>query len=529
MNERHPPFLKENLKTLAKHFPQLARRIEVLSEAEHLQVVTSQSGEAVLIKHGKSLHSRRDPQIEAESFVNSEPVRKIISSGDIPLVFGLGLGYHILALLRLTNRVIVYEPDIYVIREAFRHRDWRNVMPGLTILTQGDDLTQVLSETCSLLVHRPSERLARIESARLKALMEHDGRVKNSIAAWKILVVTPLNGGSLPVAHHVTTALKSLGHRVVEADMSSLDLYYQHSKRADITESRRERLRARLMNFSGEYLELLVEAEQPDLLLALAQAPLDANYLARIRSRGVATAFWFVEDYRYMSYFRQLAASYDFFFHIQGNLLDQELARLGSVHHRHLPLAADPDMFRPISSPQELAPFQADVSFMGAGYPNRRHFFSELLDFDFKIWGTEWDLSTPLGQRVQAQGRRVTTEETVLIYNAARINLNLHSSVFSKGPDRSGNFINPRTFEIASCGAFQLVDERDPLPTFFTPGVELDTFKNLDDLRQKINFYLDQPDLRKEFGDRARKKVLAEHTYQHRMQDMLSYIRSNAF
>jgi spore maturation protein CgeB len=529
MIDRPQRFFEENLEVLARQSPQLAQRLATIPDAPRLQVITSSSGDPVLIKNGVSLHSRRDPQAEAQSFVDSEQVRKMVSAGGIPVVFGLGLGYHVLALLGKFPRVVVYEPDIGVIRQALSHKDWGLFLPKVTMAADLADLAEELTEACALLVHRPSERLAPVDCARVRDMLEHTTKEKPPDDRWKILVVTPINGGSLPIARHAMRALKSLGHEVIEADLSPLDIFHQRAKQADITQSRRERIGSRLMNLAGEYLALLTEAERPHLLLALAQAPLDKRYLAGIRSRGVITAYWFVEDYRFKTYFREIASSYDFFFHIQGDTLNQELARLGSPHGHYLPLAADPDLFKPITDPQATAPFRAEVSFMGSGYPNRRHFFSELLDFDFKIWGTEWDLSGPLGKRVQVNGRRVTTEETVLIYNAAQVNLNLHSSIFSNGLDLDGHFINPRTFEIASCGAFQLVDERDPLPDFFTSGVELDTFRNLDDLRQKIDFYLSRPDLRQEFGTRAREKVLAEHTYQHRMKTMLAFIRSHTF
>jgi spore maturation protein CgeB len=161
---------------------------------------------------------------------------------------------------------------------------------------------------------------------------------------------------------------------------------------------------------------------------------------------------------------------------------------------------------------------------MGAGYPNRRTVFSDLLDYDLKIWGTEWDLDSRLGGRVQARGRRVSTEETALIFNAAKINLNLHSSVFVNGIDREGGFINPRTFEIASCGAFQLVDRRHPLGEHFDLQKEMAVFDHINELKEKINFFLNHPEKRNELADRARERVLAEHTYRHRMETMLHHI-----
>ena len=41
----------------------------------------------------------------------------------------------------------------------------------------------------------------------------------------------------------------------------------------------------------------------------------------------------------------------------------------------------------------------------------------------------------------------------------ATINLNLHSAMQGRGVNREGDFVNPRTFEVAATGAFQVVDD----------------------------------------------------------------------
>ena len=53
------------------------------------------------------------------------------------------------------------------------------------------------------------------------------------------------------------------------------------------------------------------------------------------------------------------------------------------------------------------------------------------------------------------------------VFNASRINLNIHSCN-GEGLDPEADFVNPRTFELAACGAFQLVDERCLRPELFT-------------------------------------------------------------
>jgi spore maturation protein CgeB len=86
--------------------------------------------------------------------------------------------------------------------------------------------------------------------------------------------------------------------------------------------------------------------------------------------------------------------------------------------------------------------------------------------------------------------------------------------------------VNPRTFEIAACGAFQLVDYRSELPDVFTPGEEIVCFRDLEELRNQIGYYLEHPDERRRIAEKARSRVLKEHTYQARMETMLSFIRA---
>jgi spore maturation protein CgeB len=523
------PYLESNLEVLRGRQPDLAEKLALVEPNPDISVVRAKNGLPVMLRQGISLHSRQDPEAEARRFIEVEPVRKMLSAGVTPVVFGLGMGYHVRALSELFSLVVVYESDPGVIIVALSLLDWRDYLPRIRFAIPEYPLSLNDMGALEFLIHRPSQRLDPEGCALAQAMVERKKAIRPSDAGInKIMVVTPVCGGSLPISRHAAHALSDLGHEVVTADMTSLDTFYQRVWRARAAEGRQAAVQDRLMAFAGEYITFLAETEAPDLVLALAQAPLNRTALQKLRALGIPTAFWFVEDYRLMTYFRSLAPFYDYFFHIQGRAMETELTRLGLTRFLYLPLAADPDVFKPIDNQQTLAPYRADLSFMGAGYPNRRAFFTQLLDYDLKIWGTEWDLSSPLGQVVQDRGRRVSTEETVLIYNAARINLNLHSSIFSSGLDNQGDFVNPRTFEVASCGAFQLVDKRRPLEKHFEPEKEIVTFHNIEDLKEKIDYYSDHPQERKNISQKARNRVLSQHTYHHRMKTMLDYITHHA-
>ncbi|WP_298271216.1 glycosyltransferase, partial [Geobacter sp.] len=75
--------------------------------------------------------------------------------------------------------------------------------------------------------------------------------------------------------------------------------------------------------------------------------------------------------------------------------------------------------------------------------------------------------------------------------------------------------------EIAACGAFQLVDRRRLLPELFA-GDEVETFSDLVEVREKIDRYLRDEEARRDVIERGRRRVLAEHTYERRMEELVA-------
>ncbi|WP_338666873.1 CgeB family protein [Pseudodesulfovibrio methanolicus] len=339
----------------------------------------------------------------------------------------------------------------------------------------------------------------------------------------RILVVLPLYGGSLPIGRYVASALGQEGHltEVFEAP----DFYPAYTAMNDlkVTTDRLDYLQNSFLNVVSQAVLAKVETFEPDLVLAMAQAPLNPQALKRLRRDGVATAMWFVEDRDLFTYWKSFAPLYDVFAVIQKGQFFEDLAAIGQPNALYLPLAAQPNFHRPTElSPVERRKFGSEISFMGAGYPNRRKAFHELINHDFKIWGTEWEGDHVLEPLLQLKGARVTPEECVKIFNATTINLNLHSSIQADKLVTFGDFVNPRTFELAACGAFQLVDKRTLMDEAFTED-ELATFSSIEELSEKIEYFSSQPKERQAFADRARARALKDHTYAQRMRTLLEF------
>jgi len=375
--------------------------------------------------------------------------------------------------------------------------------------------------------HNPSVNLSPEYFERIRSRLNVLENIKKGL---KIMVVGPVYGGSLPIAGYCAKALSNLGHEVDFVDNSRYkDVFLSIGS---ITEDRthQNQLREMFVNFASEAVIARCGEIKPDLVFALAQAPLTETSLQKLKDIKVPTAFWFVEDFRLMSYWQGVAPLYDYFFTVQREYFFESLKSLGVKNFSYLPLAASMDIHKKSeTSGDELKIYRSDISFVGAGYYNRRSFFEGLLDFDFRIWGNEWDLNSPLGRCIQKSGERIGTEDIVKIFSESRINVNLHSSTYHDGVNPYGDFVNPRTFEIAACEGFQLVDYRSEMPELFRVGEEIVCFEDLKDLRYKIRYYLNNPDERKAIAGRAMERVKKDHTYELRMEEMLSTIFSMGY
>ena len=334
----------------------------------------------------------------------------------------------------------------------------------------------------------------------------------------------PIYGGSLPITRYVVGALESLGHDVRWLDHSVHATSYQQ---LELLKNSQHRLA-----LQSKYAEMLsrvtmaqLAEDPPDLVLSLAQAPLILPALEHLRRKKFLTAMWFVENYRHLTYWQQLAAGYDFWFVIQQEPCIAALKRAGAKDVRYLPMAADPSLHRPLElTREEREEYGSDVSFVGAGYANRREIFPRLVGqgWKFKLWGNEWDGATGLTSVLQRNGARVDTDTCQKIFNASSVNLNLHSWA-GAGFDPDGDFVNPRTFELAACGGFQLADRRSLMPDLFAEN-EIAILSSPEALPGEISRWLHEPAQRVAMAAQARRRVLAEHTYQHRMRDLLSRI-----
>ena len=518
-------WLSENVAVLEQRTPALARAIAATPDGG-VEVRLARDGTPNLVVAGAPLHNIHSPRAEARIWVREQLEVPGRAGADCLVVLGFGAGYHLAALAAAwSKRIVVIEPSLEVLRAALSLTDLTGLLGRIDVRCDAPGSEEIDDfGRASVLSFVPA--LAS-DGSRFRSLRrEVQGRIGRRQVRLKILVVSPMHGGTLPVTTYAARALAQLGNAVSVLDFSPFDGGFRHIGAFGTTGARRQALEGRFVDFLAEGVLRRAEYEQPDLVLALAQAPMTAGLLKRLAADGVRTALWFVEDFRRFQYWQDVGPRYRYVFCIQRDECLEAFAAAGITNACYLPCAADQAVHAPLRlSPEEQREFGSAVSFVGAGYRNRRVTLRCLLDLDFKIWGSEWEGAEGLwGQVVQRDGARLSAEDSARVFNASAINLNLHSSTYVDGVDPTGDFVNPRTFELAACGAFQLVDERRYLPELFVPGVEVATFASVAELRERVDYFLVHPEERAAIAAAGRRRVLAEHTYVARMGQLLEHV-----
>jgi spore maturation protein CgeB len=331
----------------------------------------------------------------------------------------------------------------------------------------------------------------------------------------KVLLVGPVAGGSLPVAGAMASALVGLGYDTVFLDFSLLAGECLLALR-----SRDQNHRAAFIGLLKSTLMDELERRQPDLVVGIAQAPLsDRAILSELRKSGVILTYWFVENFRVQTYWRDIAPLFDIFFSIQKKDFPEALAEIGAHNHYYLPVAYNNN----IEEPPQIPAARMEVSFMGAPYPNRVRWFQKLAArIPIKIYGEGW-IHHPVPGVVLGK-RRITEAEARFIYRNTDVNLNIHSSLDPDGI--GGDFVNPRTFEIAGLGGFQLIDNRELLPPLYSDE-EMIRFSDESELLERIEYYRKHESERHEIAMNARRRTLADHLYEHRVVEMMHAVEKS--
>ncbi len=176
---------------------------------------------------------------------------------------------------------------------------------------------------------------------------------------------------------------------------------------------------------------------------------------------------------------------------------------------RYLPLAADPELFRPGRVTR-----QPEVLFVASRTAFRETVVRGLAA-PARIVGTDWsDLAQEGFHRVR--NRKIGRTRLVRLYQRHVAVLNARNEANVE------HGLNQRSFEPPACGAVVLNDDLVDLPRCFEPGREILVYRNADELNALIARLRREPEFANRVAAAGRRRVLAEHTYAHRITTILN-------
>ncbi|HUR46903.1 MAG TPA: glycosyltransferase [Candidatus Saccharimonadales bacterium] len=207
-----------------------------------------------------------------------------------------------------------------------------------------------------------------------------------------------------------------------------------------------------------------------------------------------------------------------------GPTLDFLEKHYGSPMARPLYCSVDPQLYYP--EPREHI---WDLGYMGTYSEDRQPALERLLVEPALKWPTgRFVVAGPQYPKDYAWPQNVkrfihlSPEKHREFYNAQALTLNITRAAMIE----AGYSPSVRLFEAAACGTPIISDAWPGLETIFVPGEEILIARSSE---ESLGFLKDIPESTyKKMGERARRKVLAEHTAAHRALEVESYARELA-
>ena len=324
---------------------------------------------------------------------------------------------------------------------------------------------------------------------------------------------------------HIEEALHQMGHSVVRVDPEVEFLQYDFlGKRVkNINKTLYQEVLYKIpfiRKFKSKEIYKYFQQEKVDLTLSLHDF-LTKDEVSKIKELTHSpVVLWFPDA---MSNFQKsmfFIAGYDHLF-FSDKYIVKKLREEFKLNVSYLPQCFSQYRHKKVKlSAEEEKYYGCEITNAGNLYPSRAALYKHLLKYNIKMWGAPpavWLKDDELEPIVMH--KKVFNEEKSKAFTAAKIVLNnLHPAVVDG--------VNKRTFEIPACGAFQISSYREATSELFKIDKEIVCYKDLNDLKEKIDYYLDPSNEaeRKEIANAGFERAMKDHSYDNRMVEMFDLI-----
>jgi len=278
----------------------------------------------------------------------------------------------------------------------------------------------------------------------------------------------------------------------------------------------------------NEALVRLAEQQRPAFFLAFKGAFVEAETLRRMRALGVKLYNYYPDTsaFTHGPYLPQSLPEYDCTFYTKpfwdGDVRSRiKLRESVFLHHGY-----DSDLLQPWPlTEQDMADYHVDVSVIGSQTRYKEEMIRRLLrlrpHLQLKIWGHRWETSSDAQVLEHWQRDALTGQAYARGLQAAKINLAITSGIVAGASQ--GDYVTMRTFQIPACRGFMLHERNPEVLELFTEGKEMACYATVEELAEKIDYYLAHPEERKAIAEAGCRRCVPAYSYDTRMQTILDW------
>ncbi|MDR6999847.1 glycosyltransferase [Neobacillus niacini] len=276
-----------------------------------------------------------------------------------------------------------------------------------------------------------------------------------------------------------------------------------------------------------QYLYFKVYKFRPNIIIFLNNI-IPIQYFSQLKRLRVPIGLWVVDDPYMISLHITKAKMFDFVITEDSGAVP--VYKNNNIKPIHLPLAVNPSFYSPMEVPDK---YKYDICFVGSALPIRLKIIDDLTPFlkdkKFILIGRWWQkLKNYSILKNNIINHTIPPNEVAKYYNGTKIVLNIHRTVndVNLNPQRVPAYTpNNRTFDIAACQAFQLATYRRDLEKYFDLGNEMVCYHNVQDLKEKIDYYLENNTEKQRIAENAYKRTMHDHTYVKRLEELIGILK----
>ncbi len=264
-------------------------------------------------------------------------------------------------------------------------------------------------------------------------------------------------------------------------------------------------------------LEMQIKQFKPNIILNIAMESVESKFFKKIKEKYPFVVMVIGQHAAHITENMKDLSGYDLIVSSLPHYI--ELFRRHKVKSKYLSLAFESTILPRLSKGKR----KYEICHIG-GYGaihNQRNKILEKIAMKVKIdfWGyntNNLNKNSPILRNYH--GLAWGSDMYNIFYNS-KITLNAHITKVA------GNFANNmRLYEVTGCGSLLITDHKSNIKQLFRVGKEIVTYKSVDELIKKVNYYLSHEKERKKIARAGQERTLKEHTYYNRMKKIINII-----